>query len=443
MWKWLIGILVLVLIALGAGGYMFATSPQFAKYRKGFSGKPKMTEVRLEPASKGTLIRTVSAPGSIESETAVKISAQVSAKVTALPFEEGDDVKKDDVIVRLDSRDLEAVVESAQAQQKSEEARLAGAEAALERARQDVERQRALAASRDVAPQVLEAAEAEYRQAESQVQAVTQSIASSSANIRRALRDLENTTIRSPMDGTITALTTEVGEQVLGTFNNAGTVIMEIADLSTMVVKARVDESMVAPVKEGQHARVYINMYPDRVFEGEVKLVGLRNISGSDGTRYVEVEIALKLKEGERLRTGLTANVDIEVETLYDVIKVPSQSVVDRRLDDLPKTISESPVIDKNKPFARVVFSLKDGKASAIPVSIGASDLTHTVVLAGLDEGTRVIAGPFKVLVDVKEGKELVEEGTVPKEGEEKKDGEAKKDEATADKGGSDKGPKG
>src|SRR5687768_10979902 len=102
VWKWLIGILVLLLLVLGVGGYVAATSPQFAKYRKEFSGKPKMTEVRLEPATKGTLIRTVSAPGSIECETAVKISAQVSAKEAGLPFEEGDDVKKEDVIVRLD-----------------------------------------------------------------------------------------------------------------------------------------------------------------------------------------------------------------------------------------------------------------------------------------------------------------------------------------------------
>lgn len=414
MWKWFIGIFVLLLVVLVGGGMFFATSPQFAEMRKKFSGKPKQTEVRLEPAMKGTLVRTVSAPGAIESDTAVKISAQVSAKVIALPFREGDDVKKDDVIVRLDSRDLEAIVESAQAQQKSEEARLAGALAALERARQDVERQRALAASRDIAPQVLEAAEAEFRQAESSVRALEQAIAMSQANIRRAERDLENTTIRAPMDGTVTAVYTEVGEQVLGTFNNAGTVIMEIADLTNMVVKARVDESMVAPVREGQRARVYVNMYPDRVFEGEVKLVGLRNIQGTDGTRYVEVEIALNLEDGERLRTGLTANVDIEVETLYDVVKVPSQSVVDRRVDDLPKAVQDSPIIDKTKPFTRVVYTLEEGKAKSHPVSIGASDLTHTVILRGIDEGTRVIAGPFKVLVDVKDGKELVEEGAAP-----------------------------
>jgi HlyD family secretion protein len=422
VWKWVLAVLLVLFLALGVGGFVFMSSPKFAAMRGKFGNKPKLTEVRLTPAEKGSLVRTVSAPGSIESKTAVKISAQVSAKVTALPFREGDDVKNDDVIVRLDSRDLQANLESAQAQERSEEARLSGAEAALERARQDVERQRALAASRDVAPQVLESAEAAYRQAESSVEATRQSIEITKANIRRAERDLENTTIRSPLDGTITGVNTEVGEQVLGTFNNAGTVIMEIADLTTMIVKARVDESMVAPVKEGQQARVYINMYPDKVFHGEVKLVGLRNILATDGTRYVEVEIALKLEPGDRLRTGLTANVDIEVETLYDVVKVPSQAVVDRRLDDLPKELQESPLIDKTKPFTRVVFLLQEGKSKAMAVSTGASDLTHTVITQGLEPGTKVISGPFKVLVDMKDGKEVAEEGTVPKEGEAGKD---------------------
>lgn len=416
MWKWIIGIFVVFALLIGGGGFYLVSSGKIKNLRLG--GPPKLTEVRLEEAKRGTLVRTVSAPGSVESETSVEISAQVSAKVVALPFNEGDDVKKDDVVVRLDSRDLQALLESAQAQQAADEARLAGAEAGLERARQDVERQRALAASKDVAPQVLEAAEAAFLQAQSQVLASQQSIEITKANIRRAERDLENSTIRSPMEGTITVRNIEVGEQVLGTFNNAGTVIMEIADLTTMIVKARVDESMVAPVKTGQHARVYINMFPDRVFDGEVKLVGLRNISANDGTRYVEVEIALKLAPGERLRTGLTANVDIEVETLYDVVKVPSQAVVDRRLDDLPQAIADNPLVDRTRPFTRVIFVLKDGKASALPVTIGPSDLTHTVILTGLEEKTRIISGPFKVLVDLKDGKEAVEEGTVPKDGD-------------------------
>lgn len=429
MWKWLLIVFVVLAVGCGVGGYFFTQSPQFAEMKKKYAGGGgKKTEVRLEPAVKGNLIRTVSAPGSVEAKTGVKVSAQVSAKIVALPFRVGQDVKKDDVLVRLDSRDLQASLESTQASKLSEQARLAGTEAALDRAKLDLERQRQLAASKDIAPSVLEAAEASFRQAESSYNAVKHSIEITDANIRRATRDLENTVIKSPIDGTVTALYMEVGEQVLGTFSNAGTVILEVADLNVMIVKARVDESTVSPVKEGQHAKVYINMYADRSFEGSVTLVGLKNLTDKDGTRYVEVEILLDTKGDNRLRTGLTANADIDVETMYDVIKVPSQSVVDRRIDELPKEILEGPnanLIDRTKPFTRVVYTIVEGKAKSIPVKAGASDLTHTIISAGIDETAKVVAGPFKVLVDLKDGKEISEESA-------KKDDDKPKTETTA-----------
>ncbi|MBC7771381.1 MAG: efflux RND transporter periplasmic adaptor subunit [Pyrinomonadaceae bacterium] len=413
MWKWLLGVFLFLVIACGVGGYFFATSPQFGEMKKKFSGGGKATEVRLESVERGTLVRSVSAPGSVEAKSGVDISAQVSAKIMALPFRPGQAVQKGDVIVRLDSRDMEASLESAQASKAGEEARLAGAQAMLDRAKSDLERQRALVASKDVSASVLEIAQAQFLQAESTFNGVRHSIEIAQANIRRVDRDLENTVIKSPIDGIVTALNMEEGEQVLGTFNNAGTVIMEIANLDTMIVKARVDESTVNPVVEKQHARVYINMYPDAKFSGTVTLVGLKNLTDKDGTRYVEVEILLESTNGQQLRTGLTANVDIEVQTLADVLKVPSQAVVDRRVDDLPKSVTEGPgkdLIDKSRPFTRVVYIIEEGKAKAVPVSIGASDLTHTIITAGLKEGDRVVAGPFKVLVDLKDGKEIVEQ---------------------------------
>lgn len=420
MWKWLLIVFLVLAIACGVGGYFFVTSPQFAQMKKKFSGGGKVTEVRLESVEKGTLIRSVSAPGSVEAKTGVKISAQVSAKIIALPFRPGQSVKKDDVIVRLDSRDMQASLESAQASKAGEEARLAGALAQLDRAKSDLERQRLLVATKDVSASVLEVAEAQYRQAESTYNSVRHSIEIAQANIRRVDRDLENTVIKSPIDGIVTALNMEEGEQVLGTFNNAGTVIMEIANLDTMIVKARVDESTINPVVEKQHARVYINMYPDTKFSGTVTLVGLKNLTDKDGTRYVEVEILLDSTNGQQLRTGLTANVDIEVQTLADVLKVPSQAVVDRRVDDLPKSVLDGPgreLIDKSRPFTRVVYQIEDGKAKAYPVTVGPSDLTHTIITAGLKEGDRVVAGPFKVLVDLKDEKEIVEQSAEKKNG--------------------------
>ncbi len=418
MWKWVLSISIAIVGGLAAGGYFISKTEGFADLVASFGGGEKPQEVRLGTVEKGSVVRTVNAPGSIEPKTKVQISAQVAARVTALPFREGERVKTGDVVVRLDSRDLVAALESTQASKKAEEARLEGSKASMTRAGAELNRQRKLAETGDASKSALESAENEYLRAKSQVDASTQNIEIARANIARAQKDLGNTEIVSPFDGVITRLNVEVGELVLvGTFNNAGSVIMEIADLDVMLLKARVDEANIAPVKAGQKAKVFINAFRGRTFEGNIDRVGLKRIIDRDGTGYYEVEVLVQKPQDTLLYSGLTANTDIEVETFADVLKVPSQAVVDRKLDDLPKGVAESPFVDKTKSFARVIFTFKEGKVAPVPVSVGPSDLTHTVLLGGLEEGTPIITGPFKVLADLKEGKKVVEEGTLKKKG--------------------------
>jgi HlyD family secretion protein len=239
------------------------------------------------------------------------------------------------------------------------------------------------------------------------------SIEIAKANILRAEKDLDNTTITAPFDGVITKLNAEVGELVVvGTLNNPGSVIMEVADLSVMLLKARVDEANIAVVKEGQKARVFFNAYTDQPMTGTIDHVGLKRLVDKDGTAYFEADILLDKPEDMLLRSGLTANADIEVETFREVLKVPSQAVLDRAREELPaKVVEASPYIDKNKKFTRVVYMLQEGKARVVPVSVGASDLTDTIILGGLKDGDKVIVGPFKSLVALKEDQNVVEEG--------------------------------
>lgn len=394
-----------------AGGYFLAQSPEVRDFVLSLRPDEKPLEVRIGKVEKGRLVRTVNAPGSIEPKTKVQISAQVSARITALPFEEGQTVKKGDIVVKLDARDLAAALESSQAAERAERARLEGAEASLEWARQELERREALARSGDAARSALESARNDYLRAKSQVDSALQAIEIARANIVRAQKDLENTEIQAPFDGIITMRNVEEGELVLvGTMNNAASVIMEIADLNTMLMKARVDEANVAPIKAGQAAKVFINAYRTSTFTGTVERVGLKRELDRDGTGYYEIEIVVDKPEDQTLYSGLTANTDIEVESFYDVLKLPSQSIVDRRVDDLPAEVRESTLIDRTKAFARVVYTIKDGKAWPVPVSVGSSDLTHSIILSGLEEGRDVIIGPFKVLVDLKADRKVIDD---------------------------------
>lgn len=401
--------LVLLIVAGLIAVPMLAQTGLAEKFKN--NGKDDGTKVRVVDLVRGDLTRTINAPGTIEPDRKVEISAQVSARIVALPFEEGDPVREGDVIVRLDDRDLAAALDAAEARARSEEARLSGVEADLAEARAEMTRQRGLYETRDVSLAAVEAAEARFKRAESNLEQVRHSIEIAKAQIRQAEKDKDSTVITSPIDGVVTQLNAEVGELVvIGTLNNPGSVIMQIADLSRMLVRTRVDESNVALVSEGQDATAYLNAYGEKGFAGKVQFMKLQRELWRDGSGYVEAEVMLDEVEDERLYNGLTANVDISVQKLENVLKVPSQSVLDRRIEDMPdEVIRDNLNVDEAKTFMRVVFVFEGGKAIAKPVTIGSSDLTDTVILSGLDEGDRVIAGPYSVLRELKHEADVVD----------------------------------
>ena len=399
----------------------------------------KSEAVIMSPVTFGDLERTISAPGSIEPKRLIKISSQVSAKVLALPFGEGQQVQKGDVVIRLDPQNLVAVMDSAKAGLKGQEASLGGAEAALINARLSYDRLAQLNETGDATRAELDSAEASFLQAKSNREVLIHQIDQARAQIDRAQKDLDNTIIASPITGVITSLNTEIGETVIvGTTNNPGSVIMEIADLSQMLLKAAVDETNIAPVAIGQSAKVFVNAYADRAYEGTVQRIGLKRQVAGDGTGTFEVEILMDLDEGETLYSGLSASTDIVVEHFYDAMIVPSQAVVDRRIDELPAELRENnDLIDLNKTFTRIVYRVVDGKTVATPVRVGPSDLTETVITEGLSKEDIIVTGPFRVLVNLKDDKAVKdqkekdqEEKDQEKEGQKGKD---QKPKASAD----------
>lgn len=398
-----------VLIALGAAaaiGLVQVGGPQGLRDRLTPVAGP--TRVVLEPARRGDLRRTINAPGAIEPKHMVQISAEVSARIVALPFAEGDFVREGDVVCRLDSIDLEARLDAAESRVRSQESQLEGARAELELAQLELGRLQELLDTKDIAKAEYDAANTRALQARSSVAVIEAGIEAARADVRAAKRDLENAVIASPITGRIVNLPVEVGETVLGTFQNQGSLIMEIADLGTMLMQARIDETSVGLVREGQTADIRLLAYGDRVFEGVLERVGLQRRVYTDGTSYVQAEILVEQAEGDLLRTGLTANADIHVETVRDAIVVPSQAVLDRRVDSLPDEVRASPLVDTLRTFTTVVYVLEDGQARARPVRSGLSDLTDTVVIEGLSVGDPVITGPFRVLRNLRHGDTVI-----------------------------------
>lgn len=410
-------ILLAVLAVLGVGGAMIFGEP----LRNGMSSwkaEPTATPVRMHVTDGRELVESISAPGEIVPHTKVDISAQTMARIVALPFRQGDDVQAGDVVVRLDDRDLSAALEFARARRDGEmyrlqadHARLASLLTTLDLARRHLERQRSLHESNDIPQSLLDEAEQRVKDLESQILASEHSIsqtesslAGAEADIRRAEEAVRNTIIESPISGRVTRLNAEVGEMVVtGTMNNPGTVIMTIADLDRMMMEARVPEADIAGIEPGQQARIHIIAYPNRIFDGTVRSVALQRSGPPEGVGYFETEIDIDL-DGHLLRSGLNANVDIETAVHHGIV-VPSQAIVDRLVDDLPtEVLGDGTIVDRTKLAARVVFRVVDGKAIGTPVRIGASDLTHTLVTAGLEIGETIIVGPYKALAEMSHG---------------------------------------
>ena len=409
MWKWLTGIGLVLLTGCAGGGYWLYSSGTYKQLEEKFNPASKALEVRLETPAKGELIRVVSAPGQVEARTKVQVSSQVSARIIKLPYKGGEHVKKGDLLVQLDDRDLKAALDAAAADKAAEMARLEGTRAQLSNLQVDLGRKRELFSTKDIPKSDLDTAETAVLQTQAAVAAAEHGIESAEARIVRARRDLENTTIIAEFDGTVTKVSAEAGELVMiGTLNNPSSVIMEVADLSNMIVRARVDESNIAPIELNQKSRVYINAFRNIDFDGQVQRIIPQMQLDRDGTKYFEVEVLINIPSGVALKTGMTANVDIQVQVLSDVIKVPSQAIVDRAIDELPKAVVDaSPHLDRAKKLARVVYKLVDGKAVSAPVSVGASDLTTTVVLAGISTSDQLVVGPAKTLINLKDGTRL------------------------------------
>lgn len=415
-------VLAVLLAALFAAAFAFMPRGEDGGFSLAFSrGDGESVEVRIEPVRRGTLIERVAAPGEVQPNTKVDISAEVSARILELPHREGSEVRAGDLVVRLDDSDLRARLDAARARREAErfrleaeQARLAGPTSSLANARSLLRRQEALFESGDVSRQALEDAMNRVAELDATVAAAVRSIsvlesgvAAAEAEIGQVEEAIAKTVIRSPIDGTVTRLNAEVGELVVvGTMNNAGTVILTVADLSRMRLDARVAESDVARVRAGQPAEVRITAYPDRVFPGVVERVALQRSVERDGSGFFKVEVMLQL-EGERIFSGLAANVDVEVAE-RDGLIVPSQAVVDRDQDQLPDEVRRaSRHADPRRRAVSVVFVARDGAAVAQLVRVGASNLVDTIVLDGLSEGEEIVVGPYKALESLEHGRRI------------------------------------
>ena len=430
-----VGLVIILAVAIGIKG----------KDKKAI----KAINVRVETIQADEFVEIINAPGEIHPETKVDISAKVSARIIKLPFDEGDKVTVGNplaqpptsasLLIQLDSKNLESQLRSVIASREAQKARidvenlnilsqmasLKGTQASLQKMERDFERQKKLLKTLDISQSSFDGSMCDLEQFKAQYTAASHSIKAAEKNlvvmeytltaaqarVEEVQEALSHTTIYSPIDGVITQLNAEVGEVVMtGTMNNPGTVILQVADLSTMILLAEVDETNVGQVKIGQKAKIHIPAFWEEEFDGVVQNIALTQRMSRTGAKYYKTEILIEGDVG-KLYSGLTADVDIETNRHTDVVKVPRQAVLARRVDDIPLDISkDNKIIDQKKTQIAVVYRLIDGKAVVTPVKIGPSDLTHSLIRGGVSIDDVVIVGPYKILESLTHDKAVKEE---------------------------------
>lgn len=424
--------------------------------KAGVIGKEEGTEVTTEKVALRTITESVNASGKVYPEIEVKVSPDISGEIVSLFVEEGDSVKKGQLLAKIyadiysSQRDqVTASVNQVKAQYENVKANLSGLKTVYENAKATNERYKKLFADKIVSRSEYEQTEQAFRSAESNYNGAKESIKSGEAQIQgvraqlaRAEKDLARTSILAPMDGIVSSMGVKKGERVVGTAQMAGTEMMRVADMKSIEVRVDVGENDITKVKIGDTALVEVDAYNNRKFKGIVykianPITAASGISSAAEVANYKVHIRLLtdsyadlIKENAifPFRPGMTASADIQTKSKVNVITVPLNAVTTRDSDGKGKDTKVSSTTNNNtekepvkeQELNEVVFILqKDNKVKMVKVKTDIQDLNF-IEVAGLKVGDQVITGPYSIVSKTLKDGSLVKVVTKEKLFEEK-----------------------
>jgi HlyD family secretion protein len=422
--------------------------------KTGVIGADKTVRVAAEKVIRRTIIETVSASGKVYPEDERKVSSDVSGEVVEMYVEEGDSVRKGQVLAKVfadvlsSARDRAAsVVNQQQAQVENTTAGIEAFEARYTLARQNYERQKRLLDEKVISRAEFEQSETQYLAAQADLKAAKQAVRSTQASaqgarasLTEADKNLSRTTIISPMDGIVSLLAVKKGERVAGNSFSLGTEILRVADMSKIEVRVDVGENDIPKVKVGDSAIVEVDAYNDRRFKGVVTKISSSSTSAqavavAGATDVTNYKVYIRLDpasyadlfqgNGNRrlpFRPGMSASADIMTRKQDLVIAVPILAITTRDKYEKTEEINKEEV-DKKKAAGQevsdqeksvddleeVVFIVEaNGKVKKIPVKTGIQDNDYIEILSGISEGVQVVSAPYNIISKtLKEGMEV------------------------------------
>jgi len=374
-------------------------------------GRTSGVEVRTEEIEFRDLVEVVTASGNIRALRTVDVSSEVSAKVSELLVDEGEDVLRGQILLRLEPDQYRASVARTEASLAQARAGQAQQEANLLQAERDLNRLLALRARDTVLVSGLQVDDARTR-VDVAVATLTSSqhgVSQWQASVDEAMEQLSKTIFRAPMDGKVTRLNVEEGQTVIiGTMNNAGSLVLTISDLSVIEVVVQVDETDVPAISIGDSASIRIDAFGDREFTGHVTEIGnsainppSRQAAGQQAAIDFEVVLTLELNDAV-LRPDLSATADIVTESRAKVLGVPIIALTVR--EEEPDTSAANYSKDDELDDIEGVFMVSDGTVTFTAVEVGIAGQEYFEILSGISVGDTVVAGPYQRIRQLRNG---------------------------------------
>ena len=389
--------------------------------------REKPIPVTTEKAVRRTILQTVSATGKIQPETEVKISPEVAGEIIELPVEDGMQVKKGDLLVKIKPDSYRALLEQQEAAISAAKATNLQQKATMLKTEHDLGRAKDLFDKKLISEQEYNAAEAAYDVAKNTYESSGHEIERAEASSSQARDQLSKTTIYSPMDGTVTVLNSKLGERLVATNQFAGTDVLRVADLSHMQAVVDVNENDVVNVKPGDMTNIKIDAYGDRKFKGVVQQIANTGKTTGAGTQEEVTNFEVKIRIDDHdvaLRPGLSCTADIETNEVKDAVAVPMQSVTIRTGDtnlspeEIEKQKQKVAARDKDdnkaelsndrlekqaqkeerEKLAKVVFLKSGNKAQMVKVTTGIADDSYMEIKSGIKPGDEVISGSYSAI---------------------------------------------
>ena len=381
--------------------------------RLGWIGGVKPTDVQVMTAKKGKIVELVTASGEIQPEVEVRVSPEVPGEIIELTIMEGDYVDEGKLLVKIRPDNFINALERAKANYNqvranllSSRSNLSRSEAQYLRSQLEFNRQKSLFDQNVISDSEYEIAETNFKVSTQDLESSKQSVKASEYNVKGAKatvdeseENLRKTSIIAPMTGTVSLLSVELGERVVGTSQMAGTELLRIADLSIMEVRVDVNENDIVRVKIGDTTNIDVDAYNtyDQVFKGIVtEIASTANPKPSpDAVTEFKVKIRvinesyinLTIEEGIKnpFKPGMTASVEIITQVKDEILLIPISSVTTKNEKDSLG----------NETVKQIVFVNDNGNAKMVEVTTGISDFENIEVLSGLNENDQVISGPY------------------------------------------------